>query len=125
MARVKAKNTKPELRVRRAIWRLGHRYRLHAPELPGRPDLVFRKRKLAIFVHGCFWHRHPDPLCKRARWPRTRLDFWRPKLEGNRIRDRAVQDRLEAMGWKVVVLWECQTSDAAWLDTTLRELLGP
>jgi len=124
MSRVKGRDTGPELTVRRAIHKMGFRYRLHARELPGRPDLVFARRGIAMFVHGCFWHRHPDPACKLARLPKSRLDFWLPKLEGNRARDIATIARLEALGWTVVVVWECQTSDSAGLDLLLRDALG-
>lgn len=121
MAKIKGRDTKPELRVRRALHASGLRYRLHAKDLPGKPDLVFRSRRVVVFVHGCFWHRHPDPSCKLARMPKSRLDFWKPKLEGNRLRDVMVREQLEALGWSVVEVWECQTGDedlqalAAWL----------
>lgn len=121
MARVKDRNTKPEMRVRRALHAAGLRYRLHAKNLPGKPDLVFCSRRVAVFVHGCFWHQHPCPSCKLARMPKSKLDFWRPKLEGNRLRDVKVREQLEALGWAVVEIWECQLSDqelqslAAWL----------
>lgn len=124
MARVKGRDTGPEMRVRRAIFQRGYRYRLQARNLPGRPDLVFRKRKIAIFVHGCFWHRHPDPACKLARWPKSRLEFWRPKLEGNRARDIENQRRLEAAGWKVSVIWECQTDKKDALESMIDAILG-
>jgi DNA mismatch endonuclease (patch repair protein) len=110
MALIRARDTKPELKVRRAIHAAGLRYRLHAKDLPGRPDLVFRSRRIVIFVHGCFWHQHPDPSCKLARMPKSRLEFWRPKLEGNRQRDIRTRGELEARGWSVLEVWECQTS---------------
>ncbi|RVI62684.1 very short patch repair endonuclease [Sinorhizobium meliloti] len=110
MALIKARDTKPELKVRRAIHAAGLRYRLHAKDLPGRPDLVFRSRRIAVFVHGCFWHQHPDPSCKLARMPKSKLEFWRPKLEGNRQRDLRTRGELEARGWSVLEVWECQTS---------------
>lgn len=91
---------------------LGYRYRLHGRGLPGRPDFVFASRRRVIFVHGCFWHRHPDPACPLARLPKTRLDFWLPKLEGNRERDERKLMELEAMGWKALVLWECELRPA-------------
>ena len=123
MGRVRGRDTKPELVVRRLIHGLGYRYRLQARDLPGRPDIVFRKRKKAIFVHGCFWHRHPDPACKLARLPKTRLDFWLPKLEGNRQRDIAVVERLEAMGWQVLLVWECELRDREQLRNMLRRFI--
>jgi len=108
MALVRARNTKPELLVRRALHAAGLRYRLHAKDLPGRPDIVFRRQKVAVFVHGCFWHRHDDPDCKLARLPKSRLDFWEPKLTGNRERDARNLQRLHDAGWEVIVVWECQ-----------------
>lgn len=110
MAKVKNRDTKPEMRVRRALHTAGLRYRLHAKDLPGRPDIVLRSRRIAIFVHGCFWHRHPDPACKRARMPKTRVDFWEPKLEGNRARDLRNEAALRDAGWDVHILWECELS---------------
>ncbi|WP_342740902.1 very short patch repair endonuclease [Bradyrhizobium sp. B117] len=111
MARVRSRDTKPEMRVRRALHAAGLRYRLHAKGLPGRPDLILPSRRVAVFVHGCFWHRHPDPDCKLARLPKSRLDFWLPKLEGNRARDDRNKAALEKLGWKVVEIWECQIKD--------------
>lgn len=109
MALVRGRDTKPELRVRRALHAAGLRYRLHAGDLPGKPDLVFRGRRIALFVHGCFWHQHPDPNCKLSRMPKSKLDFWRPKLEGNRFRDEKTRSALEDRGWTVVEVWECET----------------
>ncbi|MGX7873209.1 very short patch repair endonuclease [Mesorhizobium sp. ORM6] len=109
MSRIRAADTKPEMRVRRALHAAGLRYRLHAKDLPGKPDLVFRSRKVALFVHGCFWHQHPDPNCKLSRMPKSKLDFWRPKLEGNRLRDERNRSALEIKGWTVVEVWECET----------------
>lgn len=107
MARIRSKDTKPEMRVRRLVHGMGYRYRLHAPDLPGRPDLVFRPRRKAIFVHGCFWHRHAG--CRANRIPSTRQAYWREKLNGNAQRDRASQRSLREAGWDVLVIWECQT----------------
>ena len=117
MARVRGKDTKPELAVRSLLHRLGYRYRLHAKELPGRPDLVFRPRRRAIFVHGCFWHRHEG--CKLARMPKSRLEFWEPKLEGNRVRDRTNQKALSDMGWRYLVVWECELGDMKAIEDRL------
>ena len=108
MRLIRARDTKPELIVRRALHAAGLRFRLHAKDLPGKPDIIFRRRRLAIFVHGCFWHQHPDPSCKRARLPKSRQDFWEPKLNGNRSRDEAVTARLQDEGWRVIEIWECQ-----------------
>lgn len=124
MALVRGKDTKPELRVRQLVHAMGYRYRLHARDLPGRPDLAFRPRRKIIFVHGCFWHRHDDPACKLARLPRSRLDFWRPKLEGNQARDRRVMEEVERMGWTALTVWECQIKDTASLEAQIREFLG-
>lgn len=110
MSRVRARDTRPEMRIRRALHTAGLRYRLHAKDLPGRPDIVFRRVRLAIFVHGCFWHRHPE--CEHARMPKTRLGFWRTKLKANVARDARQVAELEAAGWTVLTLWECETRDA-------------
>ncbi len=109
MSRIRGRDTKPEMRVRKALHAAGLRYRLHAGDLPGKPDLVFRGRRIALFVHGCFWHQHQDPNCKLSRMPKSKLDFWRPKLEGNRLRDERTRSALEARGWAVIEVWECQT----------------
>lgn len=124
MARVAGKNTVPEMIVRRLVYGLGYRYRLHGRDLPGRPDLVFGRRRKVIFVHGCFWHRHPDPSCKLARLPKSRLDFWRRKLEANRERDLRNEKSLRALGWKTLVIWECELGDRAALERRLRFFLG-
>jgi DNA mismatch endonuclease (patch repair protein) len=108
MARVRNANTKPEFAVRRALHGLGYRYRLHDRRLPGKPDLVFPSRRKVIFVHGCFWHRHPG--CKNTRLPKTRLDFWVPKLEENAKRDVRLQQQLREDGWDVLVVWECEVA---------------
>jgi len=119
MSLIKGRDTKPEMLVRRLLHALGYRYRLHAKDLPGKPDIVFRGRRKVIFVHGCFWHRHPDPECKLARMPKSRLDFWAPKLEANRQRDIANIERLEAMGWQVMLVWECELRDREQLGNKL------
>ncbi|WP_260292393.1 very short patch repair endonuclease [Sedimenticola hydrogenitrophicus] len=111
MARVRGRDTKPEMRVRKALHAAGLRYRLHDRRLPGTPDLVFPSRRVALFVHGCFWHRHPG--CAAARLPKTRLEFWEPKLTGNVERDGRNHAALEAAGWEVMVIWECETRDRA------------
>lgn len=122
MALVRHKDTKPELRVRHFLHAAGLRYRLHAKDLPGRPDLVFPARKIVVFVHGCFWHRHPDSECKLARLPKSRLDFWRPKLEENVMRDCRNVIALEAAGWRVMTIWECQSRDSARLAALAEEI---
>ncbi|MGI6247280.1 MAG: very short patch repair endonuclease [Pseudochelatococcus sp.] len=123
MALIRSKDTRPELAVRRLVHGMGYRYRLHARDLPGRPDLVFRARRKVIFVHGCFWHRHDDPNCKLARLPRSRLDFWMPKLDGNKARDERVIRELDGMGWKAITIWECQLKATASLEAIVREFL--
>lgn len=120
MARVRGKDTAPEMRVRRVAHRLGLRFRLHRKDLPGRPDLVFPKHRLAVFVHGCFWHRHPG--CSRASTPATRSDFWQAKFKGNVARDQRQQEALEALGWRVLILWECELKDDALIAARLREV---
>ncbi|HZZ89048.1 MAG TPA: DNA mismatch endonuclease Vsr [Caulobacteraceae bacterium] len=121
MRRVKGKDTAPERRVRRLIWRLGGRYRLHAKALPGRPDIVMPGRRLAIFVHGCFWHGHH---CVRgARVPKANRDYWVAKVGRNRTRDAANHAALEAAGWRVETVWECELKDAAALEKRMRDLL--
>lgn len=105
MAAIKGKNTSPELVVRRYLHSRGFRYRLHRKELPGKPDLVFPKYRLVVFVHGCFWHRHEH--CFYATSPATRKDFWRNKLDSNVARDRRQQAELIDSGWRVLVVWEC------------------
>jgi DNA mismatch endonuclease (patch repair protein) len=111
--------------LRRIIHGMGYRYRLHGKGLPGRPDLVFRKRRKVIFVHGCFWHRHPDSACKLARLPKSRLDFWVPKLESNRIRDKSNEDKLRSMGWAVLVVWECEISNPEKIAKRVEAFLRP
>lgn len=106
MSRVRSEDTSPELRVRSTLHRLGFRFRLHRRDLPGSPDIVLPKYRTVVFVHGCFWHRHPD--CKRATLPRQNREFWRKKLSRNVQRDEEAQARLKALGWRVIVLWTCE-----------------
>lgn len=105
MSRIRGKNTSPELKVRKALWSAGFRYRLHAKRLPGKPDMVFAKRRAVIFVHGCFWHRHDG--CHYFRLPKTRTPFWDGKLLRNQERDAVNVATLVAAGWRVAVVWEC------------------
>lgn len=121
MSKVRHKDTRPEMVVRRLIHGLGFRYRLHAKDLPGKPDITFRKKRKVIFVHGCFWHRHSE--CKLARLPKSRTDFWVPKLERNKIRDEKVIAQLIEEGWEVLVIWECQTNDIEQLEKKLLSFL--
>jgi len=123
MSRIRGKNTRTELTVRRLVWRLGYRYRLHQQNLPGKPDLVFQGRKKVIFVHGCFWHRHDCPAGRQL--PKSRQEFWYPKLARNAERDQEVQNALRAMDWKVLVVWSCQLKQPDRLEVVIREFLGP
>lgn len=111
MAAVKSKNTKPELIVRKILYRNGFRYRLHRRDLPGKPDIVLPKYKTVIFIHGCFWHQHPG--CPKSKLPATHESFWREKLQHNVNRDRNQHEELAAMGWHVEVLWECEVMRCA------------
>ena len=122
MRRVKGKNTTPELKVRKALTALGARYRLHRKDLPGSPDIVLPGRRLALFVHGCFWHGHD---CARgARVPKANHDYWLAKVGRNRARDLAARTALEAAGWRVETFWECDLKDATALRGRLENLLG-
>lgn len=118
MAQVKSKNTTPEMLVRRAAHAMGLRYRLHRDDLPGRPDLVFPKRKTAVFVNGCFWHSHPG--CSRARVPLSNRVYWTRKLDRNVQRDSDNTRLLRKAGWRVIVIWECETKDGQKLAGILR-----
>lgn len=118
-----SKNTKPEMIVRRLVHGMGFRYRLHRRDLPGTPDLVFSTRRKVIFVHGCFWHQHPDPACKISRRPKSRLDFWGPKLAANQARDESAKRRLEETGWSVLTVWECGLSDLNRTSSVIRSFL--
>lgn len=100
---------------------MGYRYRLHVGTLPGSPDLVFPSRKCVIFMHGCFWHRHPG--CRLARLPKSRLDFWRTKLEANRSRDLRNQAALRKLGWRILIIWECQLADVDRVEVVVRDFL--
>jgi DNA mismatch endonuclease (patch repair protein) len=124
MRRIRDRDTTPEMRVRRLLHGMGYRYRLHRRDLPGTPDLVFASRHKAIWVHGCFWHRHPDPGCKLVRLPKSRLEFWIPKLEGNRARDLKKQEELLSRGWTFLVVWECEIRVERALIEKLRGFLG-
>ena len=124
MSRVRSKNTEPEMQVRRLVHRMGYRYRLHQVDLPGKPDLVFRKHKSVIFVNGCFWHRHSDSSCKLARMPKSNLDYWKPKLEANKLRDKMNIKKLRLQGWKILVIWECQIKNIKIIDKQIRKFFG-
>lgn len=121
MSRVKGRNTTPEMVVRRLLHREGYRYRLHRRDLPGTPDIVFPGRRKAIFVHGCFWHRHEG--CKKASTPKTRIAFWESKFEANKERDRRKFTQLRAMGWDCLIVWECEVRDLSALRDKLERFL--
>lgn len=110
MSGIKGKDTKPEFLVRKALFAGGYRFRLHRRDLPGSPDVVLPGRKVAIFAHGCFWHRHG--ACKNAKMPATRPEFWKNKLQGNVDRDARAVEALRSLGWRVLTVWECGTRDA-------------
>lgn len=121
MSRVRRENTSPELTVRRALFALGYRFTLHKKDLPGRPDIVFTKRKKVIFVHGCFWHGH---ICRYARLPKSNTDFWSEKIERNRLRDARKTAELSSLGWSVLTLWQCEIHDKNSLNQILKSFLG-
>ena len=109
MALIRSRDTKTEKAVRSLVHGMGYRYRLHAKDLPGRPDLVFRPRRKAVFVHGCFWHLHRN--CPKCRQPKSRQDYWKPKLEKNAERDNRVRRELKRNGWHSLVVWECELAN--------------
>ena len=114
MSRIRSRDTVPELRVRSVLHRAGYRFRLHRKDLPGRPDIVLPKHRTVVFVHGCFWHRHPG--CRFAYQPKSRVAFWQKKFDDNVARDRRNVHVLRALGWRVITVWECQTgSPGRWL----------
>lgn len=122
MRLVRSRDTKPEMQVRRMLHGLGYRFRIHYNKLPGKPDIVLPSRRKAIFVHGCFWHRHAN--CRHARLPKSRKDYWLPKLERNRVRDATTQRRLRRDGWSVMVVWECQLKNSERLAGRFKRFLG-
>jgi DNA mismatch endonuclease, patch repair protein len=122
MSRVRQRDTAPELVVRRLLHHRGWRYRLHDRSLPGSPDLVFRRLSKVIFVHGCFWHGHD---CRAGRLPSSRSDYWTPKIEANRARDVRALDKLRALGWNSLVVWQCETKDCEALLHKVESFLHP
>jgi DNA mismatch endonuclease (patch repair protein) len=123
MGKVRSKDSKPEMVLRRLIHGMGYRYRLHRRDLPGTPDLVFSSRRKVIFMHGCFWHRHPDPACKLARLPKSRPEFWVTKLEANQKRDNEDVRRLQDLGWNSMIVWECQMTNLDEVRRRVKEFL--
>ena len=122
MAAVRSKDTTPEMKVRRLVHSMGYRYKLHSSNLPGKPDLVFISQKKVIFVHGCFWHGHNG--CSKSRLPKTRVDFWQPKIENNVRRDRRVKQALNRKGWNYLTIWQCQLKDLKKTAVRLRAFLN-
>lgn len=121
MSLIRGKGSEPEMKLRRLVHGMGFRYRLHVKALPGKPDLVFPSKRAVIFMHGCFWHRHKG--CKLARLPKSKLEFWKPKLEQNRKRDLRHLQLLNAMAWRVLVIWECELADVERVSLIVREFL--
>ena len=121
MARIGSKNTAPEIIVRRVLFAMGYRFRLHRSDLPGKPDIVFAGRRKAIFVHGCFWHAHG---CRIGRPPKSRQEFWLAKLRRNAERDRENEQALWRQGWNVLTIWQCETKELSVLRNKLKSFLG-
>ena len=119
MRRIRSGGTLPELRVRRALHSLGYRFRLHRKDLPGKPDIVLPRHKVIVFVHGCFWHQHAG--CIDGKLPKTRQEYWLPKLRRNVERDQQVQNALRELGWTVVTVWDCETVPEEQLKDLLKE----
>ena len=119
MSRIKGRDTVPEIAVRRFAHGMGLRFRLHRKDLPGRPDLIFPRYRLAVFVHGCFWHRHGG--CRYAYMPKSRTVFWTEKFAQNVSRDRRNEEALQKLGWRVLVIWECETRDEEYVKRSLSE----
>ena len=123
MSRIKSRNMKPELMVRSIVHKLGYRFRLHRKELCGRPDLVLPRHRAIIFVHGCFWHWHPDKSCSIAGLPKSNQSYWIPKLTRTRIRDQENINSLVADGWRVLTIWECQLRDLDYVVSKIHSFL--
>lgn len=121
MARVRNKDTAPEILVRKLLYSMGYRYRLHVKTLPGTPDIAFKGRRKAIFINGCFWHGHD---CARGRSPRTNIDFWQAKINRNVARDEKSQHELERQGWQVLYIWQCETTDQTFLTHNINGFMG-
>src|SRR6266550_3933649 len=121
MSRIRGKDTTPEMRVRSVLHRMGYRFRLHRKDLPGKPDIVFVSRRVALFVHGCFWHRHKG--CKNCTTPTNNRRFWTDKLNGNATRDKRIRQSLRRLGWNSFVIWECQIEDPQKLDKVVNRFV--
>jgi DNA mismatch endonuclease (patch repair protein) len=124
MAVIRPAGMAPERMVRSLVHKMGYRFRLHGKDLPGKPDLVFPSRKKVIFVHGCFWRRHGVKPCRIWRAPKSNLAYWRPKLDGNKLRDKANMADLKKMGWGALVIWECQMGDMGAMERKIRKFLN-
>ena len=122
MSAIKSKNTKPEIAVRKLLHSMGYRFRLHRKDLPGSPDIVLPKYKTVIFVHGCFWHRHEN--CKYASSPKTRKEFWESKFKANVKRDKEIQEKIKNIGWKYVVIWECEARNIESIEEKIKRFLN-
>lgn len=123
MSRIRGKNTKPEITIRKLLFGMGYRYRLHDNKLPGTPDIVFRGKKKVIFINGCFWHGHQDPQCKHAQLPKTRPEFWLNKISKNSERDIANKKKLSLLGWEYLTVWECEIKNFETLTEKLKLFL--
>ena len=122
MSLIRSQDTKPEIIVRKIAHRMGHRYRLHDKNLPGCPDIIFKSRKKVIFVHGCFWHLHKN--CPNSNMPKSRKSYWWPKLKRNAERDKQAKRKLWRMGWKLIVIWECELSNHSLLERRIKKFLS-
>lgn len=123
MSRIRGKHTKPEITIRKLLYGMGYRYRLHDNRLPGTPDIVFRGKKKVIFINGCFWHGHQDSKCKHAQLPKTRPEFWLNKISKNRKRDMANEKELSLLGWEYLTVWECEIKNSETLTEKLKLFL--
>ena len=121
MSKIRGKNTKPELTVRKLLWKKGYRYRIHSKGVPGNPDIIFKRWKKVIFVNGCFWHKHS---CKNFRWPKSNMEFWKKKIGKNIIRDKSNYLTLKNNGWDYMIIWECELIDEVNLLIDLDKFLG-
>jgi DNA mismatch endonuclease (patch repair protein) len=124
MRGIRNKDMKPEMQVRRLIFRMGYRYRLHSSHLPGKPDLAFPGLKKVIFVHGCFWHQHKRKNCRDSHIPKTNSNYWEQKLKGNAERDTKNKKELQYMGWKVLIIWECELKNLDRVEEIIRNFLN-
>jgi len=122
MRNIRGKDTAPEMAVRSLVHRMGYRYRLHAKDLPGKPDMVFRSKRKVIFVHGCFWHLHEG--CRKAAFPKSKKRYWVPKLLRNRERDERILQELKTMGWKALVIWQCQLAKKELISRKINRFLA-